>query len=71
MHPFIGSLGEEAPFYWISEEGGTIFLGKTGMWLNFVLFLSTTMLAVDWCFIFSSLCTSSTRIKLFLLFGLN
>ena len=41
------------------------------MGLNFVLFLSTTMLAVDWCFIFSCLCSSSTWIKLFLLCGLN
>ena len=27
-HHFIGSFGEEAPFYWLLQRGGTILLGK-------------------------------------------
>ena len=29
-HHFIGNFGEEAPFYWLFERGGTILLGKLG-----------------------------------------
>ena len=28
--PFISNLGEEAPFYWLFQVGGTILLGKFG-----------------------------------------
>ena len=51
-HHFIGNFGEEAPFYWLFERGGTILLGKLGRKLmEFLLFMSKTMLEVIWSFI--------------------
>ena len=41
--------GKEAPFYRLFERGGTILLGKLGRRLvEISLFMSITMLEVDW-----------------------
>ena len=51
MRHFIGNFGEEAPFYWPFQGGGTILLGKFGRRMVGFLFMSETMLEVGWSFI--------------------
>ena len=52
-HHFIVNSGEEAPFYWHFEKGGTILLGKFGSLVewSYVIDVSKTMLAVGLSFI--------------------
>ena len=52
----MGNFGEEALFHWLFALGSTIVSGKFGwMLLEFLLFMSKTMLEVGWSFILWSL----------------
>ena len=53
---FISNFGEETPFYWLFQRGGTIFwVNFGGGWWSFFLFMSKTVLEVGYSFILWSM----------------